>query len=306
MILPFFIVFSLLAASSYALVDAGNRGSQGIKIGVAENPQAKQSKKEETLTRDATEEFVKYLLGEGWTENQESERIAKSGRPYETHKTPTTPSTAAVNSPNSAGISPDTTSGGTQQGEQPLAVLTPPSPSSVSPQGTGNSAQNNKEIEKRIAKEREEFLKRWQTVASRVKMNQEERELFRRTLQETWPQIESYWEQFKNSPQTEYDKKLLRENISYTYQMAMEDLKRSLGDETFKRIMAENRYYDKPEERMVDIQRKVNEMDKQMDQQEKQLKTMERTLRNPPARSNPSPKSGTSPNIPSRSPFRRR
>ncbi|MCX7703476.1 MAG: hypothetical protein N2234_05190 [Planctomycetota bacterium] len=293
MILPFFIVFSLLAASSYALVDAGSRGNSGVKISTEQAQEKKQkTEQQEWFSEKDAERLMEAMLGESWAESLKSEREKRPG--------------GAVKTPSAGKVSvPSVGAESGASGEQPLAVMTPPKApeflkSGASGGGSQPSPQDLKEIERRMAKEREELLKRWQTVSSRAGLKPEEREQMRRVMQDLWARIESYYEQFKNSERSDYDKQLLRENIEYASKASMEDLRRSLSEDSFKRVMTENRYYDKPEQRTIDIQKKVNEIDRQLDEQGKQLRSMERKFQ-------PSPSPRPSNNLQrNRTPFRGR
>lgn len=265
-----FGVLGMVSASVYALVvDANKRGSSLIrvsleKVSVERSSRLMDSEEEallEALMGDsnAGSPLNRITEGKGWS--RVSERtVVEGGTVVEKVDTTST--------------------------EEPLAVLRPPKPKTggdlASEDGDGASDEELRKIEMMMMKQKREAYKRLFTVARRARLNSEQREILRSVADDLWRQIEGYYEEFKYSQRTDYDRQLLRQSVRTAFRSAMQDLQYQLGDDAFKRFMRENRYYRNPEERMVDIQRKMNEMDRQMDKQQKQLKGMERTFKRRP------------------------
>jgi len=272
-------VLSMVSASVYALVvDANSRGCSFIRV---EAVRKAPDKKGEELTESEEEMLIQALMGDSGVSNALKKIAGEKQAEGEV--------SSSASQDVSGGV--DAAGGVVAASEKPLAVLKPPeSGTSGSGFASGDGEVSDEElrkIEKMMEKQRREAYKRLFTVARRARLNGEQREILRNAADDLWRQIEAYYEQFKYSERTDYDKQVLRQNIGMAYRTTMQDLRYQLGDDAFKRFMTENRYYKNPEERMVDMQKKMYEMDKQMDKQQKQLRGIERTFKRRPRWSRP-------------------
>jgi len=279
LILTTFGVLSMVSASVYALVvDASSRGCSFIRVEAVRKAPEKRGAE---LDKSEEELLIRALMGDSGVSNA-LKRI--TGREQAA-------SEAGSSSSQDASGTADASGNAVGAQDEPLAVLRPPNEKSAaigSPSGDGEiSDEELRKIEKMMEKQRREVYKRLSAVARRARLNAEQREILRNAANDLWGQIEACYEQFKYSERTDYDRRILRQNIGTAYRSTMQDLRYQLGDDAFRRFMTENRYYKNPEERMVDMQKKMYEMDRQMDRQQKQLKGMERTFKHRPRWSRP-------------------
>lgn len=131
-------------------------------------------------------------------------------------------------------------------------------------------------IERDMKRLRSEMLKRTNTVASTLKLDQSQRESITQITEQTLTQIRMVREQFASSQMTDYDKEVMRSQIQDAYRAAGENIRYVLGDEKYKEFRKESSYYNNPNLQLHDVQKSMDEQKKQLDRIERSTRFRER------------------------------
>jgi hypothetical protein len=124
-------------------------------------------------------------------------------------------------------------------------------------------------IEREMKKLQGEMVKRTNTLANRLKLDQNQRESLTQIGERTLQQIREARQQFASSQMTENDKQLMRSQIQNANRSAGESIKYVLGDEKYKEFRKESTYYKNPDQRLYDMQKSIEGQKKQLDKIER-------------------------------------
>jgi hypothetical protein len=127
-------------------------------------------------------------------------------------------------------------------------------------------------IEREMKRLQGEMLKRMNTIASRLKLDQNQREAITQIAERTVQQIREIRQQFAGSQMTEYDKESMRSQIQAAHRSAGESIRNVLGDEKYKEFRKESTYYKNLDQRVYDVQKSMEAQGKQLDRIERSTK----------------------------------
>jgi hypothetical protein len=140
-------------------------------------------------------------------------------------------------------------------------------------------------IEREMTKLKADMVRRTNTVANRLKLDQNQRESLTQIAEQTTQQIRVIREQFGNSQMTEYDREIMRNQIRDVNRAAAESIRYVLGDEKYKEFKKESSYYKNPDQRIYDMQKSIDAQKTQLDRIERGT----RSNRKNPASDKPAP-----------------